>query len=200
MATITPQTPAHQPGSDSVEMLRNRFTALRLSFTWFGVRRSLSPDQCEQAAAQFGAERAYITASKKLIDAAHPAMRGVNQIRREISEFWKDVSLPFPEAGIRLVRQEDVVQLDDHLGNYQRRLAEAVQTLEASHDEIKRMARERLGRLYCEADYPATFVGLFQIGWSFPAVEPPEYLARLKPELYQRNATEYVHASRKQFV
>ena len=48
MATITPLTPAHQPGSDSVEMLRNRFTALRLSFTWFGVRRSLSPDQCEQ--------------------------------------------------------------------------------------------------------------------------------------------------------
>ncbi len=43
--------------------------------TWFCRRRSLSPDQCEQAAAQFGAERAYISASKKLIDAAHPAMR-----------------------------------------------------------------------------------------------------------------------------
>ncbi len=185
MSTITTSASA-QHAADSVEVLRNRFTALRLSFTWFGVRRSLSPDQCEQAAAQFGAERAYISASKKLIDAAHPAMRAVNQVRREVSEYWKDISLPFPEAGIRLVRQADVVQMDDHLGNYQRRLSEAVEVLESCHSEIKRLAHERLGRLYNEADYPATFIGLFQFTWDFPNVEPPDYLARLKPELYQQ--------------
>ena len=186
MSTITPSAPAHQPGSDAAEILRNRFTALRLSFTWFGVRRSLSPDQCEQAAAQFGAERAYVSASKKLIDAAHPAMRGVNQVRREVSEYWKDISLPYPEAGIRLIRQADLVQLDDNFGNYQRRLAEAVDVLEASHGAIKRMARERLGRLYSDSDYPSTFTGLFQFLWDFPNVEPPNYLASLKPELYQQ--------------
>ena len=186
MSTATSSAPAQQPGSDSAEILRNRFTALRLSFTWFGVRRSLSSDQCEQAAAQFGAERAYVSASKKLIDAAHPAMRGVNQVRREVSEFWKDISLPYPEAGIRLIRQADLAQLDDNLGNYHRLLAEAVDALESSHGEIKRMARERLGRLYCEADYPPTFVGLFQFFWDFPNVEPPDYLARLRPELYQQ--------------
>ncbi len=98
MSTITSTVPVMQTDSDSVEAIRNSFTALRLSFTWFGVRRSLSPDQCEQAAAQFGAERAYISASKKLIDAAHPAMRTVNQIRREVSEYWRDNSLPFPKA------------------------------------------------------------------------------------------------------
>ena len=186
MSTATSSAPAQQPGSDSAEILRNRFTALRLSFTWFGVRRSLSSDQCEQAAAQFGAERAYVSASKKLIDAAHPAMRGVNQVRREVSEYWKDISLPYPEAGIRLIRQADLAQLDDNLGNYHRRLAEAVDALESSHGEIKRMARERLGRLYCEADYPPTFIGLFQFFWDFPNVEPPDYLARLRPELYQQ--------------
>lgn len=186
MSTITPSAPAQLPGSDSAEILRNRFTALRLSFTWFGVRRSLSPDQCEQAAAQFGAERAYVSASKKLIDAAHPAMRGVNQVRREVSEYWKDISLPYPEPAIRLIRQDDLVQLDDKLGNYQRRLAEAVEVLESNHGEIKRMARERLGRLYSDADYPCTFIGLFQFFWDFPNVEPPNYLASLKPELYQQ--------------
>ncbi len=175
-----------QNGTNSVEVLRNRFTALRLSFTWFGVRRSLSPDQCEEAAAQFGAERAYVSASKKLIDAAHPAMRAVNQVRREVSQYWKDVSLPFPEPGVRLVRQEDVVQMDDCLGNYQRRLAESVNSLESNHNAIKRLARERLGRLYNEADYPATFLGLFHFVWDFPNIQPPDYLARLKPEIYQQ--------------
>lgn len=186
MSTITTTVSSQQSSSESAEILRTRFTALRLSFTWFGVRRSLSPDQCEQAAAQFGAERAYVSASKKLIDAAHPAMRGVNQIRREVSEFWKSVSLPYPEPGVRLIRQAEVVQFDDSLGNHQRRLAAAVEFLEANHSEIKRMARERLGRLYCEADYPSTFLGLFQFGWDYPNVEPPNYLVRLKPELYQQ--------------
>ncbi len=54
-----------------------------------------------------------------------------------------------------------------------------VGVLESSHGEIKRMARERLGRLYCEADYPATFVGLFSsLGaskrGSHPAIWPVE--------------------------
>lgn len=186
MSTITQPASAQQPVSNSAEILRNRFTALRLSFTWFGVRRSLSPDQCEQAAAQFGAERAYVSASKKLIDGAHPAMRSVNQIRREIGEYWRNSSLPFPEPGIRLIRQAEIVQLDDNLGNYQRRLAEAVEILESNHGEIKRMAQERLGRLYCDADYPATFVGLFEFNWTYPNIEPPDYLARLKPEIYQQ--------------
>ncbi len=113
-------------------------------------------------------------------------MRGVNQIRREVSEYWKDISLPYPEPGIRLIRQADLVQLDNNLGNYQRKLAEAVEVLESNHGEIKRMASERLGRLYSDADYPATFIGLFQFCWDFPNVEPPNYLATLKPELYQQ--------------
>ncbi len=126
-------------------------------------------------------------------------MRGVNQVRREVSEYWKDISLPYPEPGIRLVRQDEVAQLDDNLGNYQRRLSEAVEALESSHSEIKRMARERLGRLYNEADYPATFIGLFAFFWDFPNVEPPNYLVQLKPELYQKSATGCVRVLKKQF-
>ncbi len=186
MSTTTSSESVSGTHSDSAEVLRSRFTALRLSFTWFGVRRSLSPEQCEQAASQFGAERAYVSASKKLIDAAHPAMRAVNQVRREVGEYWRDVSLPYPEAGIRLIRQVDLAELDDRLGNYRRRLTEAVDLLESCHGEIKHMASERLGRLYCDADYPATFIGLFQFCWDFPNVEPPNYLASLKPELYQQ--------------
>ncbi len=64
--------------------------------------------------------------------------------------------------------------MDDHLGNYQRRLSEAVEVLESCHSEIKRLAHER-----DSADFTTklitqrTFIGLFQFTWDFPNVEPP---------------------------
>jgi hypothetical protein len=33
--------------------------------------------------------------------------------------------------------------------------------------------------------YPETLVGLFGVEWSFPSVEPPDYLVRLSPGLYE---------------
>ncbi len=94
-------------------------------------------------------------------------MRGVNQIRREVSEYWKDISLPYPEPGIRLIRQADLVQLDNNLGNYQRKLAEAVEYWSPTMVRLSGWRCERLGRLYSDADYPATFIGLFQFCWTF---------------------------------
>ena len=43
-----------------------------------------------------------------------------------------------------------------------------------------------LGRLYDPADYPPTVRGLFGVDWDFPAIEPPNYLMRLSPEIYQQ--------------
>src|SRR5688500_9651959 len=88
--------------------LREQFAAVRVSFTWFGVRRTLSPDQKAQAAESFGAEGQYLTAAKKLLDTTHPAFQAVTSIRSRILGFWKGMSLPYPEPGVRLVRRQDV--------------------------------------------------------------------------------------------
>src|SRR5690606_15349322 len=136
--------------------LRHTFSAMRVSFTWLGVRKSLSTDQRQQAANQFGAQEKYISAGKKLIDTGHPAMRAVNQVRRQIVDYWKGMSLPFPESGIRLVRQDELKQLNGQLEIFSEHLAVAVSHLQAAYDEIKQQARERLGSLYCESDYPDT--------------------------------------------
>src|SRR5262249_50841808 len=45
--------------------------------------------------------------------------------------------------------------------------------------------RQRLGRLYEPADYPPEIRDLFAVSWSFPSVEPPSYLLRLAPEVYE---------------
>ena len=55
------------------------------------------------------------------------------------------------------------------------------------YEAMKAEARRRLGRLYTPGDYPPEIRRLFAVEWDFPSVgEPPSYLMRLHPEVYQQ--------------
>jgi len=51
---------------------------------------------------------------------------------------------------------------------------------------LKSRARENLGRLYNDADYPDTLRGLFDVTWTSPVSRQPDYLATLSPEIYEQ--------------
>ena len=91
------------------------------------------------------------------------------------------MSLPYPEPGIRLIRQDDIATFDVQMTTLQAELDEAVTQLDQHFGELKAAARERLGRLYNSADYPDSLRGLFELEYDFPAVEPPDYLRQLEP-------------------
>jgi hypothetical protein len=160
--------------------------AMRLSFAWFGTRKTLSSAQKSQAAESFGAEGDVISAGKKLIDTRDPVFRAVTSIRTRTGSYFKGISLPYPEPGIRLIRQGDLDEINLHMGEFKDELAEAVRDLDGRFDELKSAARQRLGDLFNEADYPASLLGLFDMAWDFPSVEPPDYLQRLNPQVYQQ--------------
>lgn len=166
--------------------LRSTMLAMRLSFTWFGTRKTLSPEQKAQAAESFGAEGKFLSAGKKLIDTRDPAFRACTSVRSHASSYFKGVSLPYPEPGIRLIRQGDLEEINFRMGEFQQELAETVQSLDERFDQLKSAARDRLGELYNEADYPASLAGLFDVAWEFPSVEPPDYLQRLNPAVYEQ--------------
>jgi len=54
---------------------------VRISFTWFGVRKTLTQEQKSQAAESFGAESDFLSARKKLLDTKHPAYKDVTAVR-----------------------------------------------------------------------------------------------------------------------
>jgi hypothetical protein len=160
--------------------------AARVSFTWLGVRKTLSREQKEQVAESFGAEGQYLSAAKRLLDTAHPAFKAVTAIRNRAIAYWRAVSLPYPEPGIRLIRQDHIEAFDRQMSEMREELAEAVQQLSERYAELKEAARDRLGTLYDPADYPADLRDLFQLEWNFPSVEAPQYLLELKPEIYEQ--------------
>lgn len=168
--------------------LRATMAAVRLMFTWFGSRKTLTPDQKSQAAESFGAERAFLSAGKKLLDTSHPAFKVVTAVRSRIVAYWKGISLPYPEAGIRLIRQDDLTTFSVQMTSLKQDLQETVAALDENYDELRALARSRLGSLYNASDYPVSLRGWFDVTHDFPSVEPPEYLRQLSPKLYEQEA------------
>ncbi len=188
MPQVLNRPTATRPSRTPAEQLRASMAALRVSFMWFGIRKTLTPEQRSQAAESFGAEGEFLSAGKKLLDSKHPAFRAVNAVKHEVVTYWRGVSLPFPEPGIRLIRQQDISVVQVQLTTLKAELTEAVEQLDQQYDALKATARERLGSLFNPADYPDSLRSLFDVTWDFPNVEPPSYLQQLSPDLYRQES------------
>ena len=168
------------------QWLREITAAVRVSFTWFGVRKALTTEQKSRAAESFGAEGDFLSARKKLLDTKHPAYQEVTAVRGRASAFWKSITLPFPEPGIRLIRQHEIERFNTQMESYRAELEGAVRKLDEQFTELKLAARQQLGDLFNPSDYPQTLEGMFAVEWDFPNVEAPEYLSKLSPDLYEQ--------------
>jgi hypothetical protein len=176
-ATLT-TTPAQR--------LRTTMAAVRVSFRWMGTQKTLSPEQKAQAAEAFDAEGQCLSAAKKLLDTRHSAFRAVTAVRGKIDSYWRGLSLPFPEPGVRLIKQEKLEEFAATMADYKVELDDAVANLDRHYAELKQAAAQWLGSLYNASDYPETLVGLFNVEFDFPSVEPPDYLVQLAPGLYEQ--------------
>ena len=178
--------PELQTAVNPAQRLRSAMAAARVSVHWFGVRKSLTPQQTAQAADAFGAEDRFLSAAKKLLDTTHPAFKAVTAVRSRLQSYWKGVSLPFPEPGVRLVRRDQIEAFAGQMRQFQEELAEAVDNLNGHYGDLRATAQQNLGHLYNPADYPQSLIGLFSVEFDFPSVEPPNYLQHLNPELYEQ--------------
>src|ERR1035441_1106722 len=90
-----------------------------------------TPEQRAAAAEPFDADSQLISAGKRLIDTKHTAYKAVTAIRTKITDTWRGLTLPFPEPGVRLIKQERrddfaatmvdyKVELDDAVANLDR--------------------------------------------------------------------------------
>jgi hypothetical protein len=175
-----------RPSVSAAQKLRETTAAVRVSFTWFGVRKTLTQEQKNRAAESFGAEGDFLSARKKLLDTTHHAYKDVTSVRGKVSAYWKSLTLPFPEPGIRLIRQHEVEGFNSQMAAFRVELESAVQQLGAHYAELKTAASRRLGALFNPNDYPSSLQVLFDVEWDFPNVEPPNYLCQLNPAIYEQ--------------
>jgi len=94
--------------TDAADRLRATMAAVRVSLSWFGTRKTLTPEQKQEAAEPFGTDARFLSAGKRLLDIAHPAFKAVTAVRGRVIAYWKSMSLPYPEPGIRLICQQRI--------------------------------------------------------------------------------------------
>ena len=75
--------PTTQLERSAANRLRTTMAAVKLSFTWLGVRKTLAPEQRTTAARAFHADRELLTASKLILDTKNPAYRAVAAVRSD---------------------------------------------------------------------------------------------------------------------
>lgn len=171
---------------ETANELRQTMGAVKLSFSWLGTQRKLSDVQTKQAADTFHAATDLVTASKRLIDTKNATYRTLTAIKSQASSYWRSMTLPYPQEGIRLIKQSDVAAFEDKMREFREQLAAAASNLQLEYESIKEAAREKLGDLFNPLDYPPTLEGVFEIKWEYPPVEPPNYLMTFNPELYSQ--------------
>lgn len=172
-------------GPSFAQQLRDETLGCKLTIHRFGVSRQLPTEQIRQAAETFHASAGMMSASKKLWNRRDPRVKRVAAALSQVSQYWYASTIDFPVKGIRLINRKRIVAFNARIVEMQATLAEACADLQAAWDEIKANARNTLGDLYNETDYPANIAQMFSIEVDYPSVEPPNHLKELNPELYQ---------------
>lgn len=166
------------------DRLQAETTAVRLHIRWPGVRKTLDDGQKQRAAEAFDADLKSLSAAKKLLDTSHPKFKAVSKVRSQTIAYWRGITLPYIEPGVRLIRRGDVTSCDIQMAKFRDELSEAVEQLDACYGELIQQARARLGDLFSPEDYPTNLTDLFAISWDYPSCTPPDYLRTVSPELY----------------
>jgi hypothetical protein len=177
---------ADRSADGPAQRLRRLAAAVRVHFTWWGVHRTLTAQQKEEVGDTYGADARLLSAGKKILDVRHDAYRKLTSVRTRVVNYWRGLTLPYVEPGVRLIRQSDIEAFARALAGFRDELTQAEAGLNVVYDAVKADARRRLARLYDPADYPSEVRGLFRVEWDFPSVEPPAYLLHLSPELYRQ--------------
>src|SRR3954466_14036810 len=124
--TLTLLDPPACATSAPAERLRITTAAVRVAFTWLGVRKALTPAQKTQAAEPFGAEGDFLSARKKLLDTKHAAYKAVTAVRGKVLSYWRSLTLPSPEPGVRRVKRDLIEPFHRQINDFRDQLADAV--------------------------------------------------------------------------
>src|ERR1700676_2164532 len=130
MSTLTVSDIRLSEGSPA-EHLRRTAAAVRVHLRWWGTHKTLTSQQKEEVGLAYAADARFLTAGKKLIDVRHEAFRRLTSVRTRIKRHWRGLTLPYVEAGVRLIKQADIEPFVHTMEGFRAELTEAEADLDA---------------------------------------------------------------------
>lgn len=157
---------------------------LQLSTSCWQGSRMLEPAVMEQIG-----NSEWLKGRKHLINP-----KTLNPIRAVVSRARKDLerqSLPFPLAGITLVPKEQLTRIEECLARHRSDYWTEVDKFLYQYEDAREAARENLGDLFSEADYPIDIRRRFGFDWQYFVLDVPGKAGILTPELYEREKAKF---------
>ncbi len=170
--------------SDFGQKLQEQTIGVRLSVTALGCRRVMSRQQLIEVANLFDADERSVSGSKAIVNRKHELVSPIHSALSDIKAFVNDRTVKYPEQGLRLARVDQIETLTAGVDQRKAHLAGLVAELTANWATVVAEARQRLDKLFDEADYPSTPKHSYGVVLSFPEIQPDSRLMELNPKLY----------------
>jgi len=126
----------------------------------------------------------WLKGAKVLIDP--DCLSTVRSVLSKARTHLQKAALPFPIHGLTLVPKETLTRIDETLCQMKSEFEAEVEKFIESYDYEREKARESLGHLFNEADYPINVREKFRFEWRFITLDIPGKSGILSPELYER--------------
>ena len=179
------------------QRLRTTMAAVRVSWTWLGTQKTLTPEQRAQAAEAFDAEARALSAGKKILDVKHPAFRAVTAVRGKAEAYVKGLTLPFPEPGVRLIKHDQVEPFAARMEGYRAELGDAVAELDRHYGDLKEAAADAWARCSTPATTPRPWSASSASPGSSPASSPQTIWSSCRRAFTRRSGPAWRPASRR---
>ena len=170
---------------DVAEALREATVGVRFRRFVFGVERKLNEQQRNVMAAAFDAADRSVKGRKVLLDTKRKEYRSVVGRVLAAMGYWREVTVPFEDVGVRLIKRDKIEEFEKRLAVIQKELDSALVDLDAVYADAREQAKASLGNLFDEQDYPDSLKKFFGFSWDYPSIEPAAALKKIAPAIYE---------------
>lgn len=130
------------------------------------------------------ADADWVRATKALVDRS--VLAPIERIGRDARSYLAHRSLPFPLASIHFIPASLVPAIDDKFTEFRRDFDNAVEHFVSHYDTFIAHARDKLGSLFSETDYPPHIRSKFGLHWRYFTIGEARQTSVVSPELYRR--------------
>ncbi|SLM30861.1 conserved hypothetical protein [Desulfamplus magnetovallimortis] len=136
-------------------------------------------------------DHSWVTASKKLVEPA--SLKPICKISNSTRTWLNSKSLPFPITGMVFIPKDLITTVDTKLHQFKNDFDQAVEDFSNDYNYLREDAKEYLGNLFNEVDYPMDIISRFKFYWRFVILEIPNGESRLlSPEVYAREEAKFM--------
>ena len=155
---------------------------------WGGIKQIKKNKLAEMVV---NADHTWVTASKKLVEPA--SLKPICKISNAARACLNATSLPFPITSMVFIPKDLIESVDEKLQEFKSDFYAAVDNFRQDYDDLRIDAKEYLGDLFNEIDYPIDIRSKFDFQWRFLTLDIPNgNTMLLAPDVYAREKAKFI--------